>query len=214
MGRPGLPMSSFVPPQDEREQLMAAFAATAYERGYAATRLSDVAQRAGVPFAVVTARWPTEVDCLLDTVATSTRQLFGRMVEAFMAASGDPAEALHEALGRLLRDMAETPEMVHLSVVELPGLGPLVRERHRRMLELFCDVLGPGFAARGTALPNPEIVALCIGGGVWRMIRRRAIERRTHELPDALAAISYVCLSTFFGTDEARRVTARPVVRP
>src|SRR4051812_36261537 len=47
MWQPGLSLSSFTP-QDEREQLMAVFAATVYERGYALTRLTDVAGRAGV----------------------------------------------------------------------------------------------------------------------------------------------------------------------
>ena len=37
-------------------------------------------------------------------------------------------------------------------------------------------------------------------------MRRYALERRLHELPDALPGMSYFCLSTFFGIDDARRV--------
>jgi AcrR family transcriptional regulator len=190
---------------------MAAFATVAYERGYGATHLSDVAERAGVPLATVAAHWPSEVDCLLDTVAAFTRRLFARTADAFMDAADDPAVALHHALATMLVDMARAPEMVHLSVVELPRLGPLVRDRHRRMLDLFCDFLRPGFAARDLPAPTPEIVLLCLGGGLWRIVRRHAIERRLHELPDVLPAVSYVCLSTFFGVEEARLISALPV---
>ena len=126
---------------------MAVFAAVVYERGYAATRLTDVAQRAGVPATTLIAHWPTEVDWLLETVTASTRQLFARVADAFMGIPDDAPRALHQGLAAMLRDMAAAPEMVHLSMVELPALGPLVpppprprarplprlpRSRHRR----------------------------------------------------------------------------------
>jgi hypothetical protein len=156
---------------------------------------------------------PIEVDRLLDSVAAFTRQLFTRTADVFMDASDDPALALHEALGSLLRDLAAAPEMTYMSTVELPRLGPLVHDRHHRMLDLFSDFLQPGFAARGVALPNPEIVSLCITGGLWRIVRQHAIDRRLQELPESLPAISYVVLSTFFGVQEALKVGDRQRAR-
>ena len=205
----GLPMSSFAP-QDEREELMAIFAAAVYERGLALTCLAEVARRAGVPLERVHGHWPTPVDCLLDTVAASTQQLFGRVATAFMEAGGDGPVALHRALSAMLYDLAEAPEMTYLSVVELPRLGPLVYERQDRMLDLFCELLHSGFAALDEPPPSREIVTLCIAGGVWEAIYRHAAQRTLHELPNALPAISYVCVSTFFGVDEALRVNALP----
>jgi AcrR family transcriptional regulator len=201
----GLPLSSFAP-QDEREELMAAFAAAVYERGLALTCLGEVARRAGVPLEDVKAHWPTPIDCLLDTVAASTQQLFGRVAGAFMEAGDDGPLALHRALGAMLYDLAEAPEMTYLSVVELPRLGPLVYERQDRMLDLFCELLDGGFAALDEAPPSREIVSLCIGGGLWEVIYRHAAQHTLHELPEALPALSYVCVSTFFGVDEALRV--------
>jgi AcrR family transcriptional regulator len=201
----GLPLASLAS-QGEREQLMATFAAVVSERGYPSTCLEDVAVRAGVPVETVTAYWASEVDCLLDAAATSTRQLFYRTAEVFMDGADDPARALHQALGAMLRDLAASPELTYMSTVELPRLGPLVRDRHHHMLDLFADFLQPGFAARGVALPNREVVSLCITGGLWRIVRQHAIERRLQELPGSLPAISYVVLSTFFGTAEALRV--------
>jgi AcrR family transcriptional regulator len=203
----GLPISSFAP-QDEREELMAVFAAAVYERGLALTCLAEVARRAGVPLAQVQEHWPTPVDCLLDTVAASTRQLFGRVAATFMEAGGDGPVALHRALSAMLYDLSEAPEVTYLSVVELPRLGPLVYERQDRMLDLFCELLAPAFAALDEPPPSREIVSLCIGGGLWEAIYRHAAQRTLHELPDALPAISYVCVSTFFGVDEALRVSA------
>lgn len=213
MSHDGSRDSSFVP-FDESEELMVVFAAIAYERGFAGTRLCDVAVRAGVPLETVTRYWSTEVDWLLETVAVSTRQLFARVADTFMSVEGDAPEALHQALATMLYTMAQAPEMVSLSMVELPSLGPLVAARRIRTQELFCTFLGPAFAALDEPLPDPEAVSVCLAGGVWELIRRYALDRRLHELPDTLPAVSYVCLSTFFGIDEALRVSARPAARP
>jgi hypothetical protein len=149
-----------------------------------------------------------EIDGLLDSVAAFTQRLFHRVATAFMDASDDPAYALQRALEVLVYDLADAPEMTYRATVELPGLGPLVYARQNEMLDLFCELLGPGFAALDDP-PDRETVSLCIGGGVWETVRRHALGRRLHQLPDSMPALSYVCVSTFFGHAEAQRVGAR-----
>jgi hypothetical protein len=72
--------------------------------------------------------------------------------------------------------------------------------------------LNGGFAALDEPPPSRKIVSLCIGGGLWEVVYRPAAQHTLHELPEALPAISYVCVSTFFGVDEALRVSALPRV--
>jgi hypothetical protein len=149
-----------------------------------------------------------EVDELLDGVATFTHQLFHRVASAFMDASDDPPYALHRALEVLVYDMVAAPELTYRATVELPSCGPLVYARHDEMLDLFCELLGPGFAASDHEPPDRETVALCIGGGVWETIRRHALDGRLHQLPDSLPALSHVCVGSFFGSAEAQRICA------
>jgi AcrR family transcriptional regulator len=193
-------------PQDEREELMLVFAAVVYERGYRETRLRDVALRAGVPLTTLTDCWPTEIDWLLETAAASARRLYARMADASTSVPDDPARALHHALSTMLCDLAAAPELVYLSVVELPALGPLVHARHRHAIDRFCAFLDPGLAALNCSPSQRQTTALCLCGGLWETIQRHALDRRLHELPDRLPAISHVCLSTVFGTQEAQRV--------
>jgi hypothetical protein len=149
-----------------------------------------------------------EIDHLLDSVAAFTHQLFRRVAAAFMDAADDAPYALHRALEELLYAMAETPEMTYRATVELPQLGPLVYARHDELLDLFCELLGPGFAELDQDPPDREIVSLCIAGGAWETVRRHALAGRLHLLPESLPAVSFVCLSTFFGAAEAVRVGA------
>lgn len=204
------PASSFVP-TDLREQLMAAFAHEVYAHGFEHTRLQSVARAVGVPGHVTDEYWADELACLSETVEAATAQAFSRMAEVFLSTAEDCPTAAHLALATLLNDLADAPEMVHLAVVELPRLGDVAHEQHARLLDLFCEFLGPGFAAMGHPVPDPDIVSVCLGGGVWEMVRRVAIERRLHTLPDALPAISFVCISTFFDPEQALRVSRIPV---
>lgn len=160
----------------------------------------------GLPLASFVAQ--EEAEALIETVATFTRQLFQRAAVAFMGADGDGPLALHAALATILADAANAPEMTYMSVIELPRLGQPAHERHARMIALFGELLAPGFAAMDRQPPNPETLALCLGGSVWETLRRHAAERRCHELPDALGGLSFVCVSAIFGNDEARRVNA------
>jgi hypothetical protein len=151
---------------------------------------------------------PAEIDDLLDGVAAFTHRIFQRVATAFMDASDDPPYALHRALEALMHELAGAPEMAYRATVELPSCGPLVYARHNEMLDLFCELLGPGLAALELDPPDRATVSLCIGGGVWETVRRYALAGRLPQLPDSLPAVSYVCLSTFFGPAEARRVGA------
>ena len=190
---------------------MTVFAAAVYRNGLERARLADVARDARVPPATVRAYWADETACLLDTVETATAQAFSRMADVFLGCDTDCATAAHHALATLLTDLSGAPEMVHLAVVELPRLGDVAHEQQVRLLDLFCEFLLPGFAMMGHPVPDPDTVSVCLGGGIWETVRRLATERQLQQLPDALAPISFVCISTFFGTDEAMRVSQIPV---
>jgi hypothetical protein len=127
-----------------------------------------------------------------------------------MSADGDAPLALHRALATMLREIADAPETARLATVDLPSLGSLLHAHRDRALELFSTFLDVGLAALPEPPDNPDAISLCIAGGLWETVRRYALERRLPELPDALPGMSYFCLSTFFGMDEALRVSALP----
>ncbi len=157
---------------------------------------------------------PDEVDRLLDTGAAWTERLFHRMAEAVMAVEDDPPLALHRALATMLREIADAPELARLATVELPSLGPLLHARHDEALERFSTFLDVGLAGLPEPPASRDAIALCIAGGLWETVRRYALERRLHELPDALPGMSYFCLSTFFGADDALRVSTSATPLP
>jgi len=197
-------------PGNERERLLVAFAELAYERGYELVRLSDLPGRTGVPIDVVLGYWTTEEECVLAALQTGAEQTFAAVANAFMSDPGDCAAAAHRSLGVLLDFLAASPALASLSILVPPVLSARAAARHKSVLDVFGEFLGPGFAAMGYTPPRPEIVSQVLTGGIFDVLRRHALERRLHELPSALPAVSHVCISAFFGLEEAVRVVAQP----
>ena len=200
-------------PRNERERLMVAFADLVLERGYACTDLTHLAHATGAPLAEIAALWSSEEECAIATLDACAERVFSRVAQTVMHTGADYPSAAHQGLRALLCDLAGMPAMVHLAVIELPHASAATRDRAERWFAQFAEFLGPAFAARETSTPDVELVRLMLGGGLLGVLRQHALERRVSQLPEALPAISYMCLSTFFGVDEARRVLrldARP----
>src|SRR5262249_6083633 len=138
-------------------------------------------------------------------------QTFAAVANAFMSDPGDCAAAAHRSLGVLLDFLAASPALASLSILVPPMLSARAAARHKSVLDVFGEFLGPGFAAMGHMPPRPDVVSQVLTGGIFDVLRRHALERRLHELPLALPAVSHVCISAFFGLEEAVRVAAQPV---
>jgi AcrR family transcriptional regulator len=202
--------STFVP-GDEREELLLVFAELAYERGYELVRLADVAERSRLPLASVLGYWSDEEACALDALRAASEQSFAAVARAFMSSPGDGAAAAHGALAALLDCLASSPALTSLSILAPPRLRRHAAPRHAGVLDVVDAFLGPALAAIGRVPPQPEVVSQIITGGLTEVLRRHAAESRLHELPAALPAISHVCVASFFGPDEAERVSHLPV---
>jgi AcrR family transcriptional regulator len=192
---------------DERERLLAVFAELVAERGLDHARLEDAAEAAGISATTARSYFADEEECAFAAEDVASRQCFSAVAEAFMQTPGDCPRAAHAALRAMLRYMAASPAFVTLLVVEFPRLGPRAVALRQRYVDLFAEFLTPGFAAAPEPLPQPQLIAQMIGGGILEVIRRHAVEGRIAQLPEALPAISFLAIAPFFGLAEAQRVT-------
>jgi AcrR family transcriptional regulator len=209
VGQESLPRPAFVL-EDERDALMAAFAALVYERGYEGLQLVDIADRAGVPAERVIDHWHSTAECLLDTAGAAARHFLRRASARRVLSPDDPARATHDLLAAMLRELAAAPELTYVMLVELPRLGPLVHARQQRTLDRFGELLRPAESWLASTAPDARTTALCVVGGIAEIVREHALRRRLDELPEALPTISHFCISTFYGVDEAIRIACAP----
>jgi AcrR family transcriptional regulator len=190
---------------DERRILMDAFAEAVARDGFAETRLSDVAQRAGIELDVTGALFADELDCATQMLNAWGGQLVVIAAGAFLTAPNDPPLAAHRALEAALGHLARTPTISSLVVTDELELLPAISTLRDRYISLFFQLIAGQVAVVDQRAPQPLAVLGIVLDGVFAVLRRFAREGRITELPAELQALSLQTLTPFFGADEARR---------
>jgi TetR/AcrR family transcriptional regulator len=197
--------------RDDRRLLMDAFAEAVARNGLSATRLSDVAQQAGVELDVAQALFTDELDCAAQALNAWAGRLVVVAAGAFLTAAGDPPLAAHRALEAALNYIARTPALAALVVTDEPELIPAVFAMRDRYISLFFQLIAVQVPVAGQEAPQPLAALGVVLDGVMAVLRRFAQQGRIAELPSELPTLSLQVLTPFFGADEARRV-AEPAV--
>ncbi len=191
---------------DARRVLMDAFAEAVVRDGFAATRLSDVAQRAGIELDVASALFVDELDCATQVLDAWAGQLVVIAAGAFLASANDPPLAAHRALEAAIGHLARTPTVSAMVVTDGPELVPVIAALRDRYISLFFQLIAGQVAAIDQRAPQPLAALGVVLDGVFAVLRRFAREGRVAELPVELRALSLQALTPFFGAAEARRV--------
>jgi AcrR family transcriptional regulator len=197
--------------RDDRHLLMDAFAEAVARDGLTATRLSDVAQQAGVELDVAQALFTDELDCAAQALNAWAGRLVVIAAGAFLTAAGDPPLAAHRALEAALTYIAGTPALAALVVTDEPDLIPAVTAMRDRYISLFFQLIAVQVPAADQHAPQPLAALEVVLDGVIAVLRRFTQQGRIAELPAELPTLSLQVLTPFFGADEARRV-AEPAV--
>ena len=190
---------------------MDAFAEAVARDGLSATRLSDVAQQAGVELDVAQALFTDELDCAAQALNAWAGRLVVIAAGAFLTAAGDPPLAAHRALEAALSYISRTPALAALVVTDEPELIPAVSAMRDRYISLFFQLIAVQVPVTGQEAPQPLAALGVVLDGVMAVLRRFAQQGRIAELPSELPTLSLQVLTPFFGADEARRV-AEPAV--
>ena len=153
---------------------MEAFAEAVARDGFAATRLSDVAQRPGIELDVVNALFADELDCATKALDEWAGRLVIIAAGAFLAAAGDPPLAAHRALEAALGHIARTPAVAALAVSDDPELAPAVSALRERYIALFFQLIAGQVAATEQRAPQPLVALELVLDGLFAALRRFA----------------------------------------
>jgi AcrR family transcriptional regulator len=147
-------------PQDERAQAILAAALVAFgEHGYAATRLTDIARRAGVSTSTVLRYFPSKEEIFREVVRSTLLGSLSMRDDAAVPAQEPSAADAIRALARRYWTTMERPELVaivRLTIGELPRFPELAVFHATEALERFVRTLEriiEGGIARGELRP-------------------------------------------------------------
>ncbi len=189
----------------ERDRLIEAMALTCAERGYAATRVEEVIERAGVSRGGFEENFADKADC---GIAAVNQILADITAAASIAYSPEYSEweKILRGVRALLELMAARPSFAALDLIEArQGMGPEAYELYTagiRVLAAMLDRLQAN-ALAGIARP-PSAIRGAIGGAE-ALIRRELLAGRPERLLELLPDIIYGMLAPYLDQQEALR---------
>lgn len=183
-GRHGLSRAFIA--SNQRERLLDAIANVVAEKGYAATRVADITEYAGVSRKTFYELFTDKEDCFLGAYDAITGLLMDRMARGLAAAAdGTWEERVGALLGEFLRFLAAEPAFARMCIVEVLGSGPRGLARRDAAIEAFFPVVDqiprsqPG-AEKWLSPRTPVYVT----GGILEVVYAAIRRGETDSLPD------------------------------
>jgi AcrR family transcriptional regulator len=187
--------------RSQRTRVLQAMAETTAERGYAATTVSQVVERAGVSRATYYELFHDKEDCFLAAVRDVIAQATTVVTEAYGRQNGE-LDLLSEGVLSLLRLFAERPAYARLLFLECRGSTPKALELYLSGAQAMLAMLGRGASTNGSGV-SPALAARAALGGAESLIRNEIAHGRTEQLEELLPQIVYCAVVPFGGIDEA-----------
>jgi AcrR family transcriptional regulator len=182
----------------QRDRLLDGIVRTVAYNGYARARISDICQAAGVTRPVFYEQFEGKEDAFLAAHRHGTSLVVASMESAFDASEDWPS-GIRNALGTLLRILAEAPAFATMAVVEIDAVGAAGRAEREALLVRFRPFFTPEVVP---LVPHTELVDAVVAG-VYASIYRRIDAGRAAELPELLPTLSFFVLAPFLGPQGA-----------
>lgn len=122
--------------RERKQQLVDAAIGLFAERGYSATRILDICDRAGVAKGLFYWYFPTKLDLFSELVRTMRHQLRRAQADA-MTPGADALTRIHEGAAASVRFMAE--HATYFSLVEVERADPAIADALKHGSEVYLD---------------------------------------------------------------------------
>ncbi len=176
--------------ESQRARLMLGAAEAVAAKGYAATSVADMIERAGVSRATFYQLYDDKADCFAAACAMVSEVLAEVMGQALSAIASDPdaspIERLDRLLGAYLDALAANPILARVFLVEVYAAGEAAIRARRDALEHFVDLVaatyGDAPGLLGSA-PEQRFAAEVLVGAVSSMVTNAVALGEAERLP-------------------------------
>lgn len=193
----------------QRERLREAMVRVAAEKGFAATTITEVVERAGVSSATFYELFEDKESCFLEAFGAVNDVVVAHVAAAYVAAESEPWPArVTAALGALVRLLAAEADIARLTMVEVTAAGEEARQRYGLALERFAPFLEEGREYSSQSDLPPDTARFAIGAGT-AMIFDEIRAGRGAELEKALPDLVFAVLMPYLGPEEAKKEMRR-----
>lgn len=181
----------------------------AAERGYAATTIAEVVDRAGVSTATFYELFEDKESCFLEAFDAVNDVVVAHVSAAYLSTEGEPwPERVAAALRAMVELLAAEADIARLTMVEVTAAGEEARRRYGQALMRFAPLLDEGREySRQKDLP-PDTARFAIGA-CTAMIFDEIRAGRGAELTEILPDLVFAVLMPYLGSEEAEKEMRR-----
>ena len=195
----------------QRERLREAMVRVAAEKGYAATTVTEVVERAGVSSATFYELFEDKESCFLEAFDAVNDVVVAHVSAAYVAAKDEPwPERVAAALRAMVELLAAEADIARLTMVEMTAAGEEARRRYGLALERFAPLLEEGREYSGQKDLPADTARFAIGAGT-AMIFDEIRGGRGAELTKALPDLVFAVLMPYLGPEEAEKEMRRVI---
>jgi len=180
---PGRGTPAEVVRQSQRERLFGALVAAVAEKGYEATRVSDLLAISGVSRKAFYEHFESKADCMLAAIAELVRAGTAIMLAGYNSA-GAWEERVERGIEAFTRLLAAQPAAARMCFVDIYAAGGSAIATVERTFDEFEAILQDALAeTEDRATMPPEIVRALVGG-LRKVIHTRLHRRQEAELAE------------------------------
>jgi AcrR family transcriptional regulator len=200
---PGLPRGrTSLDPLDatahQRVRLLRAVISAVAEKGYQATTITDIVQRARVSRSVMYREFDGKRDCFLAAIETGRESVTARIAEAMEAVSDGSLETVLRAISRAyLETCVREPDHTRAWVLELAAAGPEGAEVRDSYLDGFAALMREIDCRYGSGRARSPEHYVALVGGIAELVGREVRAGAQASLPrleDALTTATVAML--------------------
>jgi AcrR family transcriptional regulator len=187
----------------QRGRLIVAIAAAVADKGYAATTVADVVERATVSRRTFYEQFESKEDCFIAAFDLGVEYVLGRLAAAAASENGELGwrERMRSDLRTYLKVLAEEPAFAFSLHVECLSAGPAALAHRSKIFALFTERTRRLYElARAEDSSKPELPIELFrmhSGGVDELIRECLRERGPEALPKLADPIWRASLAMF-----------------
>jgi AcrR family transcriptional regulator len=175
----------------QRGRMLDAMAQVVAEKGYGATTVADVIERAGVSRKTFYEHFRDKEACFLAAYDTGAEVLLATVREAGEDLD-DPVERTRARLRAYLETLAAEPAFARTFLIEIGAAGPRALRRRREVLATFAELTRE---MSGDAPGLPPEAPMAAVGATNELVTQWVDDDRTAELPALEDALVFVNLA-------------------
>lgn len=181
---------------DQRARVLRAVISAVAEKGYQATTITDIVERARVSRSVMYREFDGKLDCFLAAIEAGRELITTRIAEAITDVPGGSLETVLRAISRAyLETCAREPDHTRAWVLELAAAGPKGVEARDRYLDGFATLMREIDCEYGSGRPRPAEHYVALVGGITELVGREVRAGTPATLPRLEGALTTAALA-------------------